>query len=312
VSPALSAPRCWPGRSRYGRSFTTRSSYCTCRRSVPCVHVPTGGGRQIEVDRKTTIDVRLQVQNLSFSAHADAKGIMQLIRMCEPRHVILVHGEKAKMCAALRCPPERGRLAPLTAVVSADRAHARNCRRGFLKAKITKEFGIGCYDPANGTTVTLPTRHAIQVDISTKVLAHAMPADGAAADAPNALGKRPRLETVQPRKRLLLDGVLLYGDEKVGPTRQRRHGYGPRRLLTPSGLPAASWWGCRRHRAWWPQTRRRKRSGSGRTRLPSRSGGRFRKRPTGRAWSPPLRPPCLPARRGRPPASTDAACGGTA
>ena len=106
-----------------------------------------------------------------------------------------------------------------------------------------------------------------------------MPADGAAADAPNALGKRPRLETVQPRKRLLLDGVLLYGDEKVGPTRQRRHGYGPRRLLTPSGLPAASWWGCRRHRAWWPQTRRRKRSGSGRTRLPSRSGGRFRKRP---------------------------------
>ena len=34
---------------------------------------------------------------MSFSAHADAKGIMQLIRMCEPRNVMLVHGEAQKM-----------------------------------------------------------------------------------------------------------------------------------------------------------------------------------------------------------------------
>ena len=47
------------------------------------------------------MDVKLQVQNLSFSAHADAKGIMQLIRMCEPRNVILVHGEKAKMYVSI-------------------------------------------------------------------------------------------------------------------------------------------------------------------------------------------------------------------
>lgn len=34
---------------------------------------------------------------MSFSAHADAKGIMQLIRMAEPRNMLLVHGEAVKM-----------------------------------------------------------------------------------------------------------------------------------------------------------------------------------------------------------------------
>ena len=36
-------------------------------------------------------------QYMSFSAHADAKGIMQLIQYCEPQNVLLVHGEGAKM-----------------------------------------------------------------------------------------------------------------------------------------------------------------------------------------------------------------------
>ena len=43
------------------------------------------------------------------SAHADAKGIMQLVRQCEPKNVLLVHGEAGKM--------------------------------EFLKNKITQEFG---------------------------------------------------------------------------------------------------------------------------------------------------------------------------
>jgi len=34
---------------------------------------------------------------MSFSAHADAKGIMQLISWCEPKNILLVHGEAAKM-----------------------------------------------------------------------------------------------------------------------------------------------------------------------------------------------------------------------
>jgi len=43
------------------------------------------------------LEVKLQVEYMSFSAHADAKGIMQLIRMAEPRNVLLVHGEAVKM-----------------------------------------------------------------------------------------------------------------------------------------------------------------------------------------------------------------------
>lgn len=34
---------------------------------------------------------------MSFSAHADAKGIMLLIRNVEPKNVMFVHGENAKM-----------------------------------------------------------------------------------------------------------------------------------------------------------------------------------------------------------------------
>ena len=45
----------------------------------------------------TQLEVKLQVEYMSFSAHADAKGIMQLIRMAEPRNVLLVHGEAKKM-----------------------------------------------------------------------------------------------------------------------------------------------------------------------------------------------------------------------
>lgn len=39
----------------------------------------------------------MTVQYMSFSAHADAKGIMQLIRQCQPKHIVLVHGEAVKM-----------------------------------------------------------------------------------------------------------------------------------------------------------------------------------------------------------------------
>ena len=42
------------------------------------------------------LHVKLSVQYMSFSAHTDAKGIMQLLS-CEPKNVMLLHGESAKM-----------------------------------------------------------------------------------------------------------------------------------------------------------------------------------------------------------------------
>jgi integrator complex subunit 11 len=55
------------------------------------------GEEKIELDERTTIDVRLKIKHLSFSAHADAMGILQLIRQCQPENIMLVHGEAGKM-----------------------------------------------------------------------------------------------------------------------------------------------------------------------------------------------------------------------
>lgn len=81
------------------------------------------GEKKIEMDNQQTIDVCLDVEYMSFSAHADAKGIMQLIRNCQPRHVVLVHGEAQKM--------------------------------RFLKAKIGQELALPCDFPMNGETIRI-------------------------------------------------------------------------------------------------------------------------------------------------------------
>ncbi|KAK3828330.1 MAG: beta-lactamase-like protein [Benniella sp.] len=96
------------------------------------------GEKKIQIDAFTSVDVNLQVKNLSFSAHADAKGIMQLIRQCEAKNVVLVHGEKSSM--------------------------------GFLKSRIMSEFGIPCFDPANGTTISIETSHVIPIEMSASLL----------------------------------------------------------------------------------------------------------------------------------------------
>lgn len=101
-------------------------------------HKVLAGQKKIELDKKTTIDVKLSVQQMSFSAHADAKGIMQLIRQAEPRHVVLVHGESQKM--------------------------------DFLRDKIKEEFGIGCSKPANGETISITTTPQVNVDMSLSLL----------------------------------------------------------------------------------------------------------------------------------------------
>jgi integrator complex subunit 11 len=54
------------------------------------------GEKSINIDGKE-VRVNMQVFNMSFSAHADSKGIMELLTHLEPRNVYLVHGEKQKM-----------------------------------------------------------------------------------------------------------------------------------------------------------------------------------------------------------------------
>lgn len=52
---------------------------------------------QIDIDKHTQVEVRCKIESLSFSAHADSKGIMQLIQQTQPANVMLVHGEPQKM-----------------------------------------------------------------------------------------------------------------------------------------------------------------------------------------------------------------------
>lgn len=96
------------------------------------------GQKIIEIDRNTKVEVNLQVRNLSFSAHADAKGIMQLIRHCEPRNVVLVHGEKRTM--------------------------------EYLKGKITEEMGLPCFTPANGQLIHIDTPKVTEARMRVELL----------------------------------------------------------------------------------------------------------------------------------------------
>lgn len=101
-------------------------------------HKILNGAKKIELENRQIVEVKMSVQYMSFSAHADAKGIMQLIQHCEPRCVLLVHGEASKM--------------------------------EFLKRKIVQEFGIDCHMPANGESVSIPVRLSIPVDVSLNLL----------------------------------------------------------------------------------------------------------------------------------------------
>ncbi len=96
------------------------------------------GQKKLEFENKQVVEVKLAVEYMSFSAHADAKGIMQLIKNCEPRNVVLVHGENLKM--------------------------------DFLKTQIQKEFEIDCFKPANGETIYVKTNPTVPAHISIELL----------------------------------------------------------------------------------------------------------------------------------------------
>eukprot|EP01006_Ploeotia_vitrea_P022436 TRINITY_DN54849_c0_g1_i1.p1 TRINITY_DN54849_c0_g1~~TRINITY_DN54849_c0_g1_i1.p1 ORF type:complete len:603 (+),score=44.34 TRINITY_DN54849_c0_g1_i1:115-1923(+) len=93
---------------------------------------------KVKIDRFTTLTVRCSVKHMSFSAHADARGILNLIQQCKPKNVVLVHGEKSRMF--------------------------------FLRQKIKTEMGLQCWAPANGQSISIPTQPPIPLTITDKLL----------------------------------------------------------------------------------------------------------------------------------------------
>lgn len=75
---------------------------------------------------------------MSFSAHADSKGIMELLSHLEPKNVILVHGEKEKMRQ--------------------------------LQHKIKEQLKVPCFYPPNYSVTKIVTEPKIDIAISSKLI----------------------------------------------------------------------------------------------------------------------------------------------
>mmetsp|Transcript_4763 Transcript_4763/g.9038 ORF Transcript_4763/g.9038 Transcript_4763/m.9038 type:complete len:660 (-) Transcript_4763:272-2251(-) len=142
-----------PGMLHTGMSLDVFKQWCHVERNMvilPGYCVPGTVGNKLiaghrgplQIDQRCTVDVQCKVAHLSFSAHADAKGIMQMIREAAPRNVLLVHGEASKM--------------------------------EFLKAKIIRTLGVPCYNPANMETVAIPTGGSVRVDVSKDLVKQAL------------------------------------------------------------------------------------------------------------------------------------------
>lgn len=93
--------------------------------------------KAIEV-RGQTYNVNLEVKNLAFSAHADAKGILELIKMTQPRNVMLVHGDKQRMTD--------------------------------LKKRITQTFSIPTFMPENKVMLNVPESNEVHMKINQELL----------------------------------------------------------------------------------------------------------------------------------------------
>ena len=137
------------------------------------------GHRKVDVGAGVEVEVNLAVEHLSFSAHADAKGIMQLIKQSGARHVVLVHGEAKKM--------------------------------DFLAKRVRDELGVPCCFPANGESVDIETRRLLPVAVSTAACKR--PAEGG-----DATPKRGRAGVVEGLLVMSPAGALkLIAPEEAGP-----------------------------------------------------------------------------------------------
>lgn len=90
------------------------------------------GARKVQIGN-TSYAVNMQVKNLGFSAHADEKGILQIIEQCMPKNIMLVHGEKSRMIE--------------------------------LKKSINEILKVNVFIPRNGTLINIPQNNELVVNI---------------------------------------------------------------------------------------------------------------------------------------------------
>ena len=129
-----------PGMLHGGLSLAVFKEWCEDSKNtiiIPgyCVPGTVGhsllkGAEFVHLDGKE-YEVRCEIQTISFSAHSDHRGILQVLRWAHPDNVVLVHGEEERM-------------------------------RG-LCAEVQNVLGVPCYYPANYE------RLVIKCDVLTKL-----------------------------------------------------------------------------------------------------------------------------------------------
>lgn len=195
-----------PGMLHSGASLEVFKKWCGDPKNmviIPGFCVPgtvgaklLAGQRDIQMGDRT-YPVRMRVQNLSFSAHADAKGILQLIRNCRPRHVVLVHGEAAKM--------------------------------EVLKGHVESEFGIPCHMPANGEQIELNTADPVPMIMDGDYLAHCL----SQYELANDLVMDEVLLSDLEKQQLLLKSLTMRLQEGIRMPAMCCHQHQPPRLISP-------------------------------------------------------------------------------
>lgn len=123
-----------PGMLHGGLSLSVFKEWCGDAKNtivIPGYCVPGTVGHAILTKREVTVHiegkeypVRCEVMGMSFSAHTDHRGILQLINWLQPENVVLVHGEQERMMG--------------------------------LKAEIEGNLQLPCYCPANHENISIP------------------------------------------------------------------------------------------------------------------------------------------------------------
>ena len=123
------------------------------------------GVKNITLDGKA-YDVKMKIRNMSFSAHADAKGILQLIKHVEPKHVVFVHGDKVNFVFFFL----------ITQIFKK--------KMEVLREVVIDSFKLPCHMPANFEWLTLESPEpTMSISISPNTIIHNPPTQEKEDDA---------------------------------------------------------------------------------------------------------------------------------
>lgn len=153
------------------------------------------GAKKLTLDGEV-VHVWMRATTVAFSAHADARGLVSLVRAVEPRGVCLVHGIVERM---------------------------RNFR-----SQLRRLFGIPVYVPGNGEMVSVEAEGAFNVHLTQALLRAAVKAVRAAAiavagkEAGEEAREEAGEEAVEAEAQLGIDRANTEGDAKGDRTKLRR------------------------------------------------------------------------------------------